>query len=114
MSIADKGMALRAGTLISRWGGPAFLLRGSALRDCTAVTLEYKPRGQGLALDDARQVLIAAPLDVPPDHEQDKFIQGDQLYGIVMPVKGPRPAGVPIYYDLTVTFERNVDVGSLA
>jgi hypothetical protein len=104
MSIADDSMALRAKSLIERWGGPAQLLRGGVLRDCTAAVLSYNPRAEKLNLAEAERVYIAGPLDVPPDHEQDVFIKGGKKYSIVSPVKGPRPNDTPIFFDLDVLY----------
>lgn len=115
MSIANEGMAARAGSLIERWGGPAYLLRGAELRPCVAAFLQNTPRARGLNLEGWEQVLIAAPLDIPPDHEQDKFVTVDgRLYDFVAPIKGPRPAVTTIYFDASVVFVRDVNVESLA
>lgn len=98
-------MAARAKVLLARWGRDAHLLRGVELRPCIAAFLEFNPREQGLALEGARRVYVGAPLDVAPDHELDKLVFNGELYSIVAPVKGPRPAGTPILFDLIVLYE---------
>lgn len=104
MSIADAAMAGRAGAIIARWGIPAQLLRGTTLRPCKAAILGHSPRARGLAMEGAEQVLIAAPLAIEPDHEQDFLIFKGKKYAIVSPVKGPRPGGDAIYYDADVVY----------
>lgn len=105
MSIADANMARRAGAIIKRWGTPAKLLRGTALRDCTAAILGNSPRARALAMEEALQVLIAAPLTTVPDHEQDHLILDGKKYAIVAPVKGPRPGGQNVFYDCDVVYQ---------
>lgn len=107
MSIADETMAARAASMIARWGKPAKLLRGGVLRDCVVARLEYNPRAKGLELEGAERALIAAPLDVPPDHEQDHLIMNGREYSIPLPVKGPRPGDVVIYYDAVILDENS-------
>jgi hypothetical protein len=98
-------MAARAASMIERWGGPAQLLRnGTTLRDCTAAVLDFTPHGEGLGLRGTKRALIAAPLAIPPDHEQDELIHNGERYAIVQPVKGPRPAVSVIYYDAELAY----------
>lgn len=106
MGIDHDGMARRAGSMIARWGKPAKLLRGGVLRDCVAAVLDYNPRARGLALEGAERALIAAPLAIPPDHEQDKLVHGEKLYQIPTPVKGPRPGDVVVFFDADIIYER--------
>lgn len=96
----------RCGALVAEWGVPAKLVRSGMARDCIAATLDYKPGPQGLALVDAKQVLIAAPLEIEPDHELDKFYLNGKLYDIALPVKGPRPNDIPVYFDLLVQYSQ--------
>lgn len=118
MTIADEGMAARAGALIARWGAPGYLLRGNALRDCTTAVLDHKPRARGQELEVGDRVLLAAPLDVPPDHERDKLIMGKEgdwrLYQIMEPVTGPRPGQIVIYFEVYAVEERTVELGDFA
>ena len=117
MTIADEGMAARAGALIARWGAPGYLLRGTTKRDCTTAVLNHNPDARGLELEVVQDVLIAAPLDTPPDHTQDKVIMGTEgnwtLWQIMKPVKGPRPGQIVIYYELRVAEERAIDLSEL-
>lgn len=106
MAIDHDGMAKRAGAMIARWGKKAKLLRDGVERDCVAAVLDYNPRARQLSLEGAERVLIAAPLDIPPDHEKDKLIHGGRLYQIPTPVKGPRPGDVAIFYDADIVYER--------
>lgn len=104
MTIADEAMAGRCAAMIARWGRPAQLLRGTELRDCVAAVLDYTPHAAQMALEGSKQALLAAPLAVEPDHEKDELIFNGKKYAIVAPVKGPRPADIPIYYDLSVIY----------
>jgi len=97
---------------IKRFGANAVaqLQRGTVTRACTAAILDYKPHEAGLREVGARRALIAA-LDcpTPPDHEQDKFIFNGEVFRIVKPPVGPRPAGIVLYYDCEVIYDsRNV------
>jgi hypothetical protein len=106
MGIDHDGMAKRAGAMIARWGKPAQLLRGGTLRPCVAAVLDYNPRARGLGLEGAERALIAAPLAIPPDFEQDKFVKNSKLYQIPTPVKGPRPGDVAVFYDADIVYEK--------
>lgn len=107
--IAAQGRAHRQ---IVRFNGGkennAKLRRGATDRNCTAAILDYSPREAQLRLDGARRMLISAKgLDIAPDHEQDMllFTPTGELFRIVSPVLGPRPAGVPIFYDCEVMYD---------
>lgn len=111
MSISDT-MAGGAAFIIERWGGPAYLFRedDGVARECIAAKLEHNPRARSLALEGAERFLLAAPLEIEPDHELDKLVVGSKMYQIVNPVKGPQPADVPIYFDLDVVYDRTFDI----
>lgn len=94
-----------AAEMIASWGQPAKLRRGVEERDCIAAELEFNPQARGLELAGVRRFLIAAPLDIPPYHEQDLLIANGEVLRLVVPVKGPRPDGVPVYYDLLVEYQ---------
>lgn len=105
MTIADEAMAARAGAMVERWGGPAHLLRAGVMRTCIAAVLDYNPRANRLNLDGAERCLLdASTITIPPDHELDHLVKDGLEYRIVAPVKGPRPGGVVIYYDLDVLY----------
>ncbi len=93
---------------IARFGAGAAsaLRRGTTDRAVTAAILDYKPHEMGLREQGARRALIAA-LDcpTPPDHEQDKFVFLGEVFRIVKPVTGPRPAGIVLYYDCEVVYD---------
>lgn len=110
MSIADEGMALRAAAHIERWGVTAYLLRDDVARECKAAILDHTPRSRGLAMEGAERMLIAAPLDIEPDYEVDRIVFQGSIYQLVAPVKGPRPAGVAIYFDADVVYESAFDI----
>lgn len=118
MTIADAGMAARAGALIARWGAPGYLLRGTTLRTCVTAVLDHNPRRRGEELEVSERVLLAAPLTIPPEHDRDKLIMGTsgnwKLYQITEPVKGPRPGQVVIYYEVSVAEERDITMNGLA
>lgn len=105
MPINHTKEAQRAAAMIKRWGIAAKLSRNGTLRDCVAATLDFTPAGKGLNLDEVSRFLVAAPLAVPPDHELDKLVFNGSVYQLTAPVKGPRPGGVPYYYDITVLYE---------
>lgn len=98
-----------AHTQIAKFGGGVGrgkLRRADVDRVCTAAMLEFNPRDRNLILDGARRVLISTHnLTVPPDHEQDLFVFGGEVMRIVAPVRGPRPSGDPIFYDLMVVYQ---------
>lgn len=109
MAIDFAEMAEHAAAMIRDWGSAAKLVRNGVERDCFAAVLDYNPRARGqaaLQLEGAERALIAAPLAIPPDFEQDKLAHGGKLYQIPTPVKGPRPAGVVVFYDADVIYER--------
>lgn len=105
MPIDHNKEALRAASMIKRRGVASKLSRNGVLRDCVAAMLEFSPSGKGLNLDEVSRFLVAAPLAIPPDHERDKLIFNGAVYQLTAPVRGPRPAGIPYYYDLTTVYE---------
>lgn len=110
MTIADESMAERCLSLINSWGSTAYLLRENVARECTAAILGNTPRSRGLAEEDAKQMLIAAPLEIEPDPEIDALWFEGNLYQFVGPIKGPKPGGIPIYFDCDVVYERVLDI----
>lgn len=97
---------------IARFGGGeglARLRRGGVDRACTAALLEFSPRERDLILEGARRALVSViGLAVPPDHEQDLLVVGGEVLRIVLPARGPRPSGDPIFHDLTVVYQSRV------
>lgn len=94
-----------AGECIARWGAPAKLRRSGVDRDCIAAELEFSPGAKNLELAGVRKYLLAAPLDTPPNHELDLLVANGEVMRLVVPVKGPRPDGQPVYYELLVEFQ---------
>ena len=94
---------------ILRFGGPDShpkLRRAGVDRDCIAAILDYGPRERDLVIDGAVRCLIAAEgLEVPPDFELDQLIFRNVLYRMVGPIRGPRPNGIPIFYDTPVLYD---------
>lgn len=91
---------------IKRWGGSGFLVRDGVKRACWVCVIDYKPRDQDLRAIGAKQMLIAAKgLAVEPDRELDVVEFKGKTWRIVAPIKGPRPAGVPIFFDCEVVYD---------
>lgn len=66
-------MQASATRLITKWGGPASLIREGVKRDCIAAIGSYSPRERALVHEDAVRILIKAPLILPPDHKLDEI-----------------------------------------
>ena len=91
---------------IKRFGKAAVLRRSGVDRPCHAALLDYNPHGKDLILEGARRALVSPlGLDVPPNHELDLLVFDGEVLRIVAPVKGPRPSGTAVYYDLMVVYQ---------
>jgi hypothetical protein len=97
--------ASHAAEMIARWGNSAVLRRSGTDRPCVAAELEFNPTQRNLELAGVRRFLLAAPLDPPPNHELDLLVAFGEILRLVAPVKGPRPDGVVVYYDLLVEYQ---------
>lgn len=81
-------------------------------RDCWVGVIDYKPTEAGLREEGARRALISAlvntttVLNPVPDHNEDKLVWNGEVHRITKPIVGPRPAGVAIFYDAEIVFER--------
>jgi hypothetical protein len=104
MTIANASMAARAAAMIKRWGRPAALRRNGSDRDIIAGTLDFSPRANRENLDGAQRVIVAAPVSPAPDHELDQLVMDGNVFNIIEPVKGPRPANIAMFYDLAVVY----------
>jgi hypothetical protein len=100
MSITDE-LRKSAHEMIARWGGVGQLVRNGTPRDVTMARIEYKPAERGLFGDKASRIRVSAyDLTAPePDHERDQIAYQGEMFNIILPVTGPRPAGEFVYYD---------------
>lgn len=97
-------------------GSIAYLIRSGSKRRISAAILDFDPRARDLVLEGARRILISAldpttgaALALPPDHEKDTVEFNKDVFRIIAPVRGPRPAGVVIFYELEGLYDsRNV------
>jgi hypothetical protein len=91
---------------IKKFGGAGYLRRDGDDRPCWVGIVDYKPRDAELRTVGARRALVAAKdLAVPPDREQDLIVFAGEVWRIVTPVSGPRPNGVPLFYDCEVVYD---------
>lgn len=107
---------LRADRMIARYGAStAKLRRGTVDRLCTAVEISYTPFDRRRPTNPTdRQVLVSAlaptgaVLDPPPDQQQDILVMFDPNTGLdqelrlTEPVGRLAPAGLVVFWDLTV------------
>lgn len=94
---------------IKRWGGAGSLVRESVKRACWLCIIDYKPRDENLRTLGAKRALIAAKgLAVGPDRELDMIEFKGQRWRIINPPTGPRPNGIPIFYDCEVVYDSSV------
>jgi len=113
MTFDFQGKVAFADRMITSYGGPAKLRRGTTDRPCRAAILAWSPREVGLRLEGSRHALISAldpatgaPLSIPPDHEQDLLVLGGSVYRMPLPDQGPRPDGVTVgYHDYEVIYD---------
>lgn len=108
-------MLANSHSLIVRWaGGSKMWLRreGSTDRLCTGAILDVNPRDRDLVMLGAKRVVISGKsVTVAPDRELDSVVfqpQGSTeklLYNFYSPIRGPRPAGVAIYYECEVLYD---------
>jgi hypothetical protein len=100
-----------AHSMISRWGGPALLRRNGVDRPCVVGELDFTPVERQLILSGGRRFLCSAltatgaDLDPIPHHELDVLVFKGEVMRILMPPKGPRPDGIPIFFDLSVEYD---------
>lgn len=91
--------------LISRWGGAGFLIRAGVKRPITCARADYKPSERGLYVDGAERIYISTVgITVEPDFELDMIQFNKKIYKITLPVVGPRPAGIVVFYDCSVLY----------
>lgn len=102
---------IKADTLIRKNGRTdAKLRRGTTDRRCAAVVTDYKPREQELRSVGAQNALVSCldPITkaviVPPDPNEDVLVWNGNIYRIVAPDRGPRPAGDAVWHDLEVVY----------
>lgn len=94
--------------MITRWGNAAVLRRNGVDRACIAAELDFNPSPRNLELAGLRKFLLGAPLSPEPNHELDLLVANGEILRITLPVKGPRPDGQPVYYELTVEYQARV------
>jgi hypothetical protein len=98
-----------ASRIIQRWGGAGYLVRAGVRRPIICARLEYNAKERGLFQDGAERILVSAKgLTIAPDQNLDTVIFAKREYRIVEPPLGPRPAGIVIFYDLSVIFTQDV------
>jgi hypothetical protein len=94
--------------MIAAFGGPGKLSRNGTLRDCVIGDLTFDPRRRDLVIEGKRIFLIAALFGgveiVEPHHEQDLVVAFGETLRIVEPVRGPRPGGSPIFFEVTCEY----------
>src|SRR5690606_3129282 len=92
---------------MKRWGAIGALRRdGSSDREAWMAILDFNPRDRDLIEQGYRRCVIAAKgLDVPPDRELDVIVFNGEIWRIQSPVRGPRPNGVPIFYECEVNYD---------
>lgn len=100
-----------ADDMIRQEGCSAVLRRDGADRRCWAFeTAPSTGRGDQLVLTEERVILVSVVgLDVPPDPEQDQYVDVDPITGalgrpskILPPVNGPRTGGRVVYWQIRV------------
>lgn len=102
----------RAHKRISKWGGRGVLRRTDlGDREIVIGVIDYAPRNQDLRSQGVRRAVISA-LDTtgalvtpPPDFELDKVVWSDAVHRITEPVKGIRPDGTAIFYEVTMMYD---------
>lgn len=109
MAYDYAGAQRRAHSQIKKYGVVGALRRNGVDRPCLVGVIDFNPRGKELILEGQRRALVSslAPdlsVLVAPDHELDLLIWNGEVCLIPVPVRGIRPAGTVIYYDLTVTY----------
>lgn len=88
---------------IKKFGGAGYLLREGVYRPCWVGIVDYKPYDARLKEVGARRALVAASgLEIPPDRDEDTIVFKGEIWRIVNPPTGPRPNGVPLFYDCEV------------
>jgi hypothetical protein len=91
-----------ADRLIKRWGGRGYIIREGVKRPAYMARLDYTPRERGLYQDGAERMYVSGLTPVGPDMEKDMLEFNGKTYRIVLPVTGPRPNGLIIYYDCSI------------
>ena len=104
-----------ADKLIAKFGPPSlgFLRRDGNDRPCTIVMTEYSWRERSLRLEGAVRFLIStldpitkAPLDVPPDHEEDQVVFAGKVYRLATKDEGLRPGGTIVFHDFQGLYDQ--------
>lgn len=91
--------------------GALVVIEGGAQRACIVGIVDYKPYERGLVEEGAVRALISyfdpngVALDPPPHHQTDKLLCAGSWYNFVAPIAGPRPGGVPVFYDCQVVYD---------
>jgi hypothetical protein len=101
-----------ANDLIRRWGqgSRTQFVRGGIGRNVNGAMADWKPAERALIVDGAVRFYVAAfglaPNDYPDMNLDMLYYQAPNegafvTYRIVAPILGPRPNGVPVFFDLT-------------
>src|SRR4051812_4455903 len=99
---------ISATSMIAEFGGAGRLNRSGVKRDCILGDVTFDPRRQLLIVEGRRVFLIAALFGgaeiVAPHHELDLVEAFGETLRIVEPVKGPRPTGSAIFFEVTCEY----------